>query len=337
MKKDELQIYIITYNRKDYLEQTFKNIFADNSPIKNYDITIINNASTDGTEELIVEYQKQFPNLKYIKNFINIGGCANAARAYEYAATCNKKYAWVLCDDDLYDFSNWNEVEKAMDEDNDIICVADYCFLGDQANKNNKAFQIVQLTFIPACIFKTEYITDGILSMMYEAAYTVLPQLTYVLNIINNDGKIHTLSKPIVFQGVHYNIKPVDNSYLRGGNLKVLTERKQNNSWLLGFVNVITILKDKNLIKDCIEAAIRQPDIYSKWKRFYNDLKRRYLHFDKLNYFYEIYKFLRLNRKICFWIYILTPKFIKSFFRMLNNLLILIRIKSHNLCADWRK
>lgn len=38
--KENLQIILITYNRKNYLQRTFDQIFADNSPIKGFDITI---------------------------------------------------------------------------------------------------------------------------------------------------------------------------------------------------------------------------------------------------------------------------------------------------------
>ena len=56
--KDKLDIVLITYNRKNCLQKTFEQIFAENSPIKDFDITILNNASTDGTSEFIEKYCK---------------------------------------------------------------------------------------------------------------------------------------------------------------------------------------------------------------------------------------------------------------------------------------
>ena len=58
--KDKLQIYLITYNRKIQLEHTLKQILAKDSPIRNFDITILDNASTDGASELIDEYCQNF-------------------------------------------------------------------------------------------------------------------------------------------------------------------------------------------------------------------------------------------------------------------------------------
>ena len=72
MLKDKLQIFIVTYNRKDFLENTFRQIFSDMSPIKDFDITVLNNNSDDGTDEVIEKYSKIFPNLVHIKHHINI-------------------------------------------------------------------------------------------------------------------------------------------------------------------------------------------------------------------------------------------------------------------------
>ena len=126
--KDKLQIVLITYNRKKYLQRTFDQIFAKDSPIKDYDITILDNASTDGTSELIKEYKLKFPNINHIRHNINIGGNANICRAFELGVTSGKEYVWVLCDDDKYDFSNWHEVEREINAKKDIICVCDYVY-----------------------------------------------------------------------------------------------------------------------------------------------------------------------------------------------------------------
>ena len=124
--KDKLQIYLITYNRAKCLKYTLKQIFAPNSPIRDFNITILNNASTDKTDEVIEEYQEEFPNLVHIKHSINIGGNGNIVRAFEMAGSCGKEYAWVLCDDDVFSFKGWKELENAILEEKDIICASNY-------------------------------------------------------------------------------------------------------------------------------------------------------------------------------------------------------------------
>ena len=127
--KDTLEIILITYNRKEYLENTLKQIFASSSPLSGLDITILDNKSNDGTSELVQKYSKRYSNIKHVINNRNIGGNANIARAFEIAS---KKYVWVLCDDDNYDFTHFDEVVEGMKNNVDVILASRYdieCFI----------------------------------------------------------------------------------------------------------------------------------------------------------------------------------------------------------------
>ena len=121
--KDRVQIFIITYNRYTNLEKTLKSILQQDSPVRGYNITILDNASTDGSSELIDDYCRRFSNLNHVRHKRNIGGNANICRAFELASY---PYVWVLCDDDEYDWSHWNEVERAVNEEKDLIVVSNY-------------------------------------------------------------------------------------------------------------------------------------------------------------------------------------------------------------------
>ena len=291
--KDKLQIYIITYNRKKKLKCTLDSILSKTSPIRDFDITILDNASTDGTSELIGNYCKEYENLKHIRHNINIGGNANICRAFEMGASCGKDYFWVLCDDDKYDFSNWDEVVERMCARDNVICVCDYVF-GKEENKTSAAYQIFQLTFVPAGIYKSSLITADVLVNMYDAILTMFQQAVVSIKCVNENKKIHVLSKPIVFNGLHFE-DCVDNeslSYKRGGNEKWVMERRENTVWVLGFANIITLLKDKKLQRQCIEVSIPDKDIYGSWKNFNRDMIFRYITKGCANYFTEIYKVL---------------------------------------------
>lgn len=335
MVKDKLQIYLITNNREVELKKTFEQIFANNSPIKDFDITIINNASTDGTDDLISKYQKDFPNLKHVRNPINIGGNANICRAYETAAICGKEYAWILCDDDLYNFDNWAEVEKNINEGKDIICVSDYGF-PNKSYKTNKAYQFLQLAFVPSCIFKTSNVDARIIFNMYEAIYTMFPQLVLAADIINANKQIAVLSNPIVHNGTFFDSKIVNRSFNRGFKKEIIIERRKVRNWMLGFSNAITLLDDTEIAKDCIEFSVTCRDIYGCWQNFYNDLCYKYLNKNNFNYFYEIYKYLRFKRKFGFWCHFLVKDIsgISYLYGRTKNLLIVLRIRLHNLLQE---
>ena len=83
--KDKLQIILITYNRAGHVENTFKQILDEKSPVKDYNILVLDNNSTDTTRNVVEEWQKKYPNLKYQKNKYNIGISGNIAKAMEIA------------------------------------------------------------------------------------------------------------------------------------------------------------------------------------------------------------------------------------------------------------
>jgi glycosyltransferase involved in cell wall biosynthesis len=232
--KNNLEIILLTYNRKEKLSQTLLQIFADNSPIKNLNITILNNKSTDGSTDLIEEYAKKFPNIKHIIHNRNIGGNANISRAFEIAT---EKYVWVLCDDDEYDWDNWGEVEKAIKENYDLIVVANYL----EPRKN--IYQLIkQLTFVPAGIYKTEHITDTtVINANFNVA-NMFPQMAIFGKFINDNRKIYVCNKSVV----NMCDAVEQNSYTRG-----LDEDKHpymaKMYWPFGFVNSIQVFKNKKL------------------------------------------------------------------------------------------
>ena len=109
--KDKLQIILITYNRAKHVQKTFEQLLKDISPVKFFDILVLDNNSTDNTKEIVEEFQKKYANIKYSKNRYNLGISGNIAKAMEVAS---KEYVWIIADDDKFDFSNWNEVEYAI-------------------------------------------------------------------------------------------------------------------------------------------------------------------------------------------------------------------------------
>lgn len=298
MIKTKLQIYLITYNRKNKLEQTLESILNSNSPIRDFDITILDNASTDGTSELIEEYCQKFPNITHIRHNVNIGGNANICRAFEMATSCGKEYCWILCDDDKYDFSNWSEVEKEINAQKDIICVSNYiCNTLDK--KSDVIYQIFQLTFVPAGIYKISNITNNVLMNMYDSIITMMQQACISIKCVNENKKIHVLSKPIVFNGLHFEDRVDDESlsYTRGANENINLERRNNTNWALGYSQVLSLLNDKKLAKECFIEAVADENIYHKKSSFYYDMIDKYLNFKNINYFYEILKILSAKDK----------------------------------------
>jgi len=237
--KDKLQIILITYNRLKHVMRTFEQLFAENSSIKDYDILVLDNNSTDGTGEFVKDFIATHPNVRYQKNKYNIGISANIAKAMEIA---EKEYVWIICDDDKYDFSNWAEVETAISKGENLICVARFALT--EENKNDVAQQVLQATFLPAMIFKTSTFTDTVIRNAFDNIFAVFPHLCPFLSLINQGKPIYIIDKPIVDNGRDVD---ADCSFTRGQNPEQLYHRTITMTWIVGYVNTCSIIKDVKL------------------------------------------------------------------------------------------
>lgn len=242
--ENNLQIVLVTFNRKKFLKRTFEYIFAKNSPIKDCDITILDNASDDGTFELCEEYTNKYKNLKHIHHKKNIGGNANITRAYEMA---NKKYIWVLCDDEIYNWNNWSEIKTAIDKNFDAILTIRHKL----KDKNNIGQMFSELTFVPGAIYKTENLTATTLMNMYYGISDIFPQLALASKVLNNNKKIYVPSKSVVEV-----LKDIDKdgSYIRGisDEKDFLNPSIEKMFFEVGYLNSTKMLKDKKIRQQAI-------------------------------------------------------------------------------------
>ncbi len=231
---DKLDIFIITYNRALALKNTLKVLFDENSPVKNFEITVIDNNSNDNTSAVVKSFMSDFLNLKYKKNRFNIGGNANIVNAFLLS---KKKYVWILCDDDYYCWDNWKEVEEAIKNDEDAIVVSN-----NDAPKLNVAQLFGQTSFLPAVIYKTSNIDENVIINMQFNISNMFPHMAIAAKLINENKTFKIISKPIVY--FEYNKEPVSGIYTRGISGYIHPFMKQM-SYLVGYVNTLYFIKDK--------------------------------------------------------------------------------------------
>jgi abequosyltransferase len=101
MNNPVISICIPTYKRVDCLKtclesivEQFKNPFVR----ENVEVVISDNASGDGTESMVKEFQKEFSNIFYYVNSENIGVDRNIINTVEKA---KGEFVWFLGDDDV--------------------------------------------------------------------------------------------------------------------------------------------------------------------------------------------------------------------------------------------
>lgn len=94
-----ITIGIPTYNRSAYLKENLKIIYEQIGNDSGFEILVINNASNDSTEQVILSFKKQYDNLRYIRNESNIGADKNIFKVIEQA---RGDYCLLHSDDDYF-------------------------------------------------------------------------------------------------------------------------------------------------------------------------------------------------------------------------------------------
>lgn len=94
----DLEVFVLTYNRAEMLKETLETICKQSA--QDFDIIIMDNASTDNTKESVNEIKAKYPhrNIKFAPTEKNIGAPANGDRAM---AMASKEFAMMFHDDDL--------------------------------------------------------------------------------------------------------------------------------------------------------------------------------------------------------------------------------------------
>lgn len=239
---DKLEIIIVTYNRERYLRRTLETFLAEASPVKGCRIVVLDNNSDDGTRETSLAFAAAHPNVEYRRNPHNLGIAGNIVKAMEIA---EKEYAWIVGDDDAYDWTGWGEVDEMMRQGKRVICLARY--LLPEAKKEDVAYQLVQITFITGCICRTELFDDISMLDAVNNAYTLFPLIVPIVREINRGGHIAVVSHAVADNGLLLG-EEKDCSYTRGARkVDELSPRSRGTQWITGWAAVCGAIVDKTL------------------------------------------------------------------------------------------
>lgn len=139
LKTSDILISVIVpvYNTSFYLEKSLKSIIK--ASIKNTEIIVINDGSTDNSEDIILKYQNKYPNLiRYIKqenhglgNVRNVG--LNEAKG---------KYIASIDSDDTIDKNFFKEAKKYLEQNVDIV-IYDWLTVTNEGKYQTAAFDYI--------------------------------------------------------------------------------------------------------------------------------------------------------------------------------------------------
>ena len=122
-----IAVVIVTYNRVEKLEYSLA-LFEKQSLLPNY-IIVVDNASTDGTNKLLTNWEKS--NVDgitkiVIRNTINKGGSGGFYDGLEYASKLDVDWIWVS-DDDAYPDVNALQYANDFLEKNKSVSISAIC------------------------------------------------------------------------------------------------------------------------------------------------------------------------------------------------------------------
>ena len=111
----KLSVIIPVYNNENDLERCFNSILNQN--INDLEIIVVNDGSTDNSDKIIQEYEKNHQEIKYFKKE-NTGVADSRNYGIEKASG---KYIMFLDADDYLDIALYKNIKKYIDEDIDLI------------------------------------------------------------------------------------------------------------------------------------------------------------------------------------------------------------------------
>jgi len=103
MKKPKVSVIIPTYNRKEKLKKTIRELEKQSYGKNRFEIIVVDDCSEDGTEEEIKNLMKKYKNLRYLRNEKNSGAAHSRNRGIRIA---KGKYIFFT-DDDCIPDEDW--------------------------------------------------------------------------------------------------------------------------------------------------------------------------------------------------------------------------------------
>lgn len=213
--KDRLEpvvsIGLPTYNRRDQLERAIESVLAQTH--RELELTISDNASTDGTEELCRAFAARDPRIRYVRHPENRGPTENFNYVFE---RLDREYVMVLGDDDWLDPGYVAACLRVLQAEPDVSVVTGgthyYSAGGEYDGQMESPPQV--LDDLPARRLRAYYALDPNHTFYGVMRRRALRAAAPMRNVLGNDG---VFAATLVFTG---KLRAVDEAAIhrrRGG------------------------------------------------------------------------------------------------------------------------
>ncbi|MCH4259678.1 MAG: glycosyltransferase [Clostridium tyrobutyricum] len=196
--KPLVTIGITNYNGKQYLKKCIESFL--NQTYLNIELLLIDDCSTDGSREIIQEYEKKYKNIRGIYHKVNSGGASKGIQ--EIIQNSRGKYfQWIACDD----FVEKNAVEMFvgyLEENSDKDYVYSDFNIVNEDNLKTGEWNYKYLNYIQVIQY-IFYNASGIIPMncMYKLEFFKKNHINWII-YKNNDFSCDTVNS---LQFIKYN------------------------------------------------------------------------------------------------------------------------------------
>ena len=134
-EKIECSVVMTVYNAEKYLKQTIDSVL--NQTFKNFEFIIVNDCSSDSSEEIIKSYTDK--RIKYYKNEKNLK--VSLTRNFG-VSKASADYVAFIDSDDVWLSTKLEKQLAYVKEKNARICFSGYGFMDDDGNLQDKVFDV---------------------------------------------------------------------------------------------------------------------------------------------------------------------------------------------------
>ncbi len=289
--KIKVSVIIPVYNTEDYLRECIESLV--NQTLREIEILIVNDGSTDSSLEIMKEFKNKYPNI--IKIFDKVNGGQASARNYALPFA-QGEYLGFVDSDDWVDSTMYEEMyEKAEKEDADIVICDMVDHFPDRtvcypSSRFENKFKVTP----SACnkLFKRSLVKEDVfpVGLWYEDFEFTTMQLmkTDCISVIHK-GLYHCHCREV---STMYNNNSEKNQDILVV-LEHLVEYVEKNGWYEKYKNVLEYLYIDHVLITSINRVQKQTN--EKKKIVINNLRKEVL--KKYNSFYKDDAFREMPKK----------------------------------------
>ena len=194
----KVSVFVATYNQKVFVQGAIESILIQHYP--NLEIVVGDDGSTDGTQEILLEYKKKYPGLfKLILSEKNEGITANCNKILR---ECTGEYIALLGGDDIWlPGKLLNQVDLMQNKPSASLCVSKVEWFDSKTNKtmlihppsdfNVENMSIIDIAYHIGCAGSSMMVRrNAVPEYGFEASLPMVSDWLFYIEVLRNGDVI---------------------------------------------------------------------------------------------------------------------------------------------------